>query len=84
MANGRWRMGDGDWALGSGKIVHASLEGKTEDTFRVRKRQPFIHASRIERNHDQVESIVEDEGGEGRRRTRRYEGLRKSHSGTTR
>jgi hypothetical protein len=40
-------MGDGDWALGSGKIVHASLEGKTEDTFPVRKRRPYIHANRI-------------------------------------
>jgi hypothetical protein len=78
-------MGEATWARvrrrGRGfreleKLEHTEVfRGKTDDTFRVRKRRPFIHASRIEGNHDQVESIVEDEGGEGRRRTRRYEGL---------
>jgi hypothetical protein len=70
--------------FGSSKMVHTGLEGKTGDAFRVRKHQPFIHASCNEGNHDQVESIVEDEGGEGRRRTHRYKGLQKSHQGTDR
>jgi hypothetical protein len=76
--------GEGEGALTEDESSRKFLEEKTDDAFRVRKRQPFIHASRIEGNHDQVESIVEDEGGEGRRRTHRYEGLRKSHQGTDR
>jgi hypothetical protein len=72
--------GDGDieWAFSGSKRVHTNLEGKSEDTFRVRKRRPYIHASRIEGNCDQVESIVKDEGGKERKRSREYEGLREA------
>jgi hypothetical protein len=62
----------------SSKRVHTNLEGKLEDTFRVRKHRPYIHASCIKGNDDQVESIVKDEGGKERKRTCEYKGLQEA------